>query len=71
MYYSLFTNSKTDVEGLVSLHASRASVPVGSRAGLSLTVNVNKGETNRAYCFTVILGLPAAGSVAQSGMFML
>lgn len=46
VYCSHFTDSKTDVEWLVSLHASRASVPVGSRAGLSLTVKVNRGETN-------------------------
>lgn len=72
MYCSHFTDSKTDVEGLVLLHASRASVPVGSRAGLFLIVKVNRGETNYcACCFTVMLGLPAAASVAQSGRFML
>lgn len=41
------------------LPASKAAVPLESRAGSSLTVNVNKGETtNHAYCFTVVLGSP-------------
>lgn len=44
VYCSHFTGSKTGVEGLVSHHASGASVPVGSREGLSLTVKVNRGE---------------------------
>lgn len=72
VYCSHFTGSKTGVEGLVSHHASGASVPVGSREGLSLTVKVNRGEKNHcACCFIIMLGLPAAASVAQSGRFML
>lgn len=50
VYCSHFTGSKTGVEGLVSLHASGASVPVGSREGLSLTVKVNRGDKNHCAC---------------------
>lgn len=60
------------MEGTGFASCSKASVPVESRAGLSLAVGVNKGETtNRARCFTLTLGLPAAESGAQSGRFML